>query len=103
TALIHAYRAPRTVRIVDHKQLAVSLHLIERDVGMQFLVAHSKTEKLAKLAADVLPGQLDFALVALRAHGLEPVQLRYFTVQPDGSLHYITADDLKVAEALPAK
>ena len=35
-----------------------------------------------------------FALAALSVHGHEPISLRYFDIQPDGAITYLTSDEL---------
>jgi hypothetical protein len=50
---------------------------------------------------DVLPGVLVMTLVALQAHGYEPVSARYFRVNPDGSLAYLSDADVAAADAHP--
>jgi len=45
-----------------------------------------------------IPGQVAFFLVGLAVHGYEPVSLRYFHVQPDGGLHYLSADEIAAEE-----
>ena len=35
-----------------------------------------------------------FALAGLAVHDMEPVALRYFDIEPDGSLRYLTNDEL---------
>ncbi|MBI5209335.1 MAG: hypothetical protein HY927_05105 [Elusimicrobia bacterium] len=94
---------PRPVDAVDMKALQKSFAILERDIALQFRVAHSRTDNMAVAAADALPSQLLFALVALRVHGCEPASLRYFRVLPDGSLAYLTADDLAAARRDGAK
>src|SRR5258706_7818513 len=40
------------------------------------------------------PGRLASCVWACRPPGVEPVSLRYFRLEPDGSLHYLTADEI---------
>jgi hypothetical protein len=55
---------------------------------------HSKTTNLLEFRHEVLPDQLAFALLALVAFDLEPVRLRFFDVDADGTLHYLTRDTI---------
>jgi hypothetical protein len=66
-----------------------------------FVKAHSRTENLEKEAHTELPGEILFALGALVVHGAEPTSLRYFRIRPDGSLHYVTAEDIAAASHHP--
>jgi hypothetical protein len=50
-----------------------------------------------------IPGQVAFFLVALAVHGHEPVSLRYFHVQPDGGLHYLSAEEIAAEETAVPK
>lgn len=84
-------------------QLAKSLEVI-RATSRGLLTANdSKTENLQKGQRGEIPGQLAFFLTALAIHGYEPVSLRYFTIQPDGSLHYLTHAEIAAAEKQVAK
>jgi hypothetical protein len=89
---------PRRIETVSSKDLASSLALI-RATSMGLLVANdSKTENLMKGQRGELPGQLSFFLIALSVHGFEPVSLKYVKPNTDGSLRYLTADELRVSE-----
>jgi hypothetical protein len=59
-----------------------------------FLKAHSRTENLEKESKTELPGEVLFSLAALAVYGDEPVSLRYFRLTPDGSVAYVTQEDL---------
>jgi hypothetical protein len=79
-------------------QLAKSLEVI-RATSRGLLTANdSKTENLQKGQRGEIPGQLAFFLTALAIHGYEPVSLRYFRIQDDGSLHYLTLEEIAAAE-----
>jgi hypothetical protein len=69
-----------------------------RNVQRLFAVAHSRTDNLSIVSKGELPGELLFVLVALKVHGYEPVSLRYFRLEADGSIHYLTADEIGTAE-----
>ncbi|MHB8872234.1 MAG: hypothetical protein ACYC8T_00975 [Myxococcaceae bacterium] len=85
---------PRRIGKVNKAELAGSLELIRKTVSGLLVANDSKTENLMKGQRGELPGQLSFFLIALAVHGYEPVSLRYFRVEPDGTLHYITARDI---------
>jgi hypothetical protein len=68
---------------------------VYRGAARQLLVNHdSASENMQKLERGAVPGQLSFFLTALAALGYEPVSLRFFTVQPDGTLHYLDAKEI---------
>lgn len=59
------------------------------------LASHdSATVKLQSVQRGPLPGQVSFFLTALSVFGYQPVSLRYFRIEPDGSLHYYTAEEI---------
>lgn len=74
---------------------------IEQDLGVVrhamtrlLRAAFSATTELAASESTALPGQLMVALLGLRVHGFEPVSLRYFTFNADGTLHYVTDQEI---------
>src|SRR5262249_9441779 len=90
---------PRRVLKIDDKDLSSSLDVIEHNIGGLLAANDSRTETLMDTQQGDLPGQLSYFLVALAVHGFEPVSLKYFHIQPDGSLHYYTAADIGNREA----
>ncbi|HLK39697.1 MAG TPA: hypothetical protein VKU41_23235, partial [Polyangiaceae bacterium] len=72
------------------RELAVHRAHLER----LFEKAHSRTENLEKESKTELPGEILFALGALVVHGDEPVSLRYFRLRPDGTVSYVTTEDI---------
>jgi hypothetical protein len=79
-------------------KLSGELSVLRGNLGKLFSVAHSRTENLSIEAHGDLPGQLVFTMAALAIHGYEPVSLRYFTFNDDGTLHYLSADDIAAKE-----
>ncbi len=68
-------------------------------LGKYFAKAHSRTDNLDIGTKSILPGEIVFDLVALALHGYEPIALRYFTFEPDGSLKYVEQADVDAADA----
>jgi hypothetical protein len=93
---------PRRLRGLDTPRLARSLAEVRRRTRGLFAHAESTSENLMQLQRGDLPGQLCFFLLALAAHGFEPVSLRYFQIEPDGSLSYLDREGLARLEADPA-
>ena len=60
----------------------------------------STSENMRKLEVGGIPGQLSFHITGMTAHGYEPVSLKFFTFNDDGTLHYLTQTEI---EALPHK
>jgi hypothetical protein len=86
---------PRRIMKINSKDLDASLEVVDHNIGGLLAANDSKTETLMDTQQGDLPGQLSYFLVALAVHGFEPVSLRYFHINPDGSLHYYTAQDIK--------
>jgi hypothetical protein len=66
-----------------------------------FEKAHSRTDNLDKESKTDLPGEVIFDLAALVVHGFEPLSLRYFRINPDGTLAYVTAAQIDAAAHKP--
>jgi hypothetical protein len=94
---------PRRIRDMDAARLAHSLGQLRRRMKGLFAYAESTSENLMQMQKGDIPGQLAFTLVALAAHGYEPVGLRYFRVEVDGSLHYYSAEEIEKEAALRAR
>ncbi len=89
--------APGDIRAIDtitKDKLAVDLDTVTTDIRRLYHAAHSTTKSLQQASHSVLPGTIMMALAGLAVHDMEPVQLRYFDIEPDGSIKYLTADEL---------
>jgi hypothetical protein len=89
---------PRRIRKMDNARLEQSLGLIDHGIGGLLAANDSTSETLMSTQQGDLPGQLSYFLVALAVHGYAPVSLRYFRIQPDGSLHYYSAEEIRALE-----
>jgi hypothetical protein len=94
---------PRRLKDLDKVRLAQNLAQVRRRIDGLFTYAESTSENLMQLEKSDVPGQLAFFVVALVAHGYEPVSLRYFRLEPDGGIHYLTAEDIAAEEKTKAK
>jgi hypothetical protein len=94
---------PRRITAIDNKRLDQSLELVDRSIGGLLAANDSTSETLMDTQQGDLPGQLSYFLVALAVHGFEPVSLRYFQVQADGSLHYYSAAEVHSMETRLAR
>jgi hypothetical protein len=70
----------------------------EHDVIRLLTAAFSATTELNDANNTLLPGGLFYALTALAIHGYEPIALRYFRIESDGSLHYLEQSDIDAAD-----
>jgi len=94
TISLEAAGDARVIETITKSQLADDIATIGGDVRRLYRSAHSTTKSLQAASHSELPGTLMFALAALAVHGMEPVSLRYFDIQPDGTLKYLTSGDL---------
>jgi hypothetical protein len=90
----------RMIDTIPRVQLATDLDAVTVDLRRLYHAAHSTTKSLQQASHSLLPGTIMMALAGLAVHGMEPVSLRYFDIQPDGTLRYLTAEELdrRVAE-----
>jgi hypothetical protein len=96
---------PRDLAVLKGKDLERALGInnnksgsVEYELKFLYRVNFSNTINMIEaMRSGALPTELIFALSALKIHGYEVVQLRYFRIEPDGSLHYL--DDDEVAKA----
>ncbi|MGB8930297.1 MAG: hypothetical protein WCC48_03495 [Anaeromyxobacteraceae bacterium] len=102
-SLEHAGDPRRLPDLANAKRLAESLDLIRATASGLLNANDSKTENLMKGQRGDIPGQLAFFMLGLAAHGYEPVQLRYFWINADGTLHYVTQADIATVEKENAK
>ncbi len=79
---------------LDKNALRRELKLNINKVKRLFGAAHSTTKSLQTASHSRLPGSIIFALVAFSIHGFEPVSARYFEIERDGSLRYLTKKQL---------
>jgi hypothetical protein len=87
---------PRKLKTVkDAKTLKDALHNFEETEMSTLLSNDSKSVNMSKLQVGLLPGQLSMHLMGLMTHGFEPVSVRYFRIEPDGALHYFTAEEVE--------
>src|SRR5262245_45268600 len=94
---------PRDLTTLRAGDLDRALKKVEYELKFLYRVNFSNTiNMIDAMREGVLPTQLIFGLSALQIHGYEVVALRYFKIEPDGSIHYL--DDKDVASApSPAK
>lgn len=84
----------RVIDTITKAQLAIDLDKITLDLRRLYHAAHSTTQSLQEASHSQLPGTVMMALAGLAVHDMEPVALRYFDIEADGSLRYLTNDEL---------
>jgi len=94
----------RAIETVDRKRLTADLAHVAAGIRRLYNAGHSTTLVLQQASHSKLPGTILFALAGLALHDMEPTQLRYFDIEADGSLTYLTAKELdERADQLAAK
>jgi hypothetical protein len=86
---------------LSDSELRAALGTVEKELGSFYRANFSVTmNMISAMRGGQLPTQLIFSLSALELHGYEPTSLRYFKLAPDGSLTYLTDDDVTAAEKI---
>jgi hypothetical protein len=94
---------PRRVATLSASALQKDLARLRRSMLQLLTLSDSASEDLMQVHRGGIPGQLAFFLVGLAIHGFEPVSLRYFRIEPDGSLHYLDDADIAALEPVHAR
>lgn len=84
----------RAIDTIDARRLAADLKAISTDIRRLYGEAYSTTQSLMAASHSELPGTIMFALAGLAVHDMEPVRLRYFGIEPDGSIRYLSEREL---------
>lgn len=78
--------------------LAKALRTIEYELRFLYRVNFSNTlNMIDAMRGGLLPTQLIFGLSALKVHGYEVVALRYFKLDAEGNIKYLTDEDIAKA------
>lgn len=89
---------PRRVMKAGPSQLAQALNAYRSNVGYMLLTNDNSNDNIRNLDRGIIPNQLAFSLTALAVLGFEPVSLRFFRIEDDGSLHYYTLEEIAALE-----
>lgn len=88
--------------LTDPKVLEASLSALANASASTLMSNDSLSKNLSATQQGELPGQLSMHLMGLALAGQEPVAVRFFRVEPDGSLHYFSSDEVKELEGTTA-
>ncbi len=88
----------RKIDTITPKKLQEELALNRLHLGKLFEKVHSRTANLDLESRSDLPGEIVFSIVALVLYGYEPVSLRYFKLNPDGTVRYLEIGDIEGME-----
>jgi hypothetical protein len=90
---------PRRIDTLSKRQLGDSLQALRGEIGGMLQVGSNTSENLSNSQQNDLPAQVSSFLMGLAAGGYEPVDMRYFRIEPDGALHYLSQADIDAIEA----
>lgn len=94
---------PRRLKTLSDKAaLEQSLKALDETATTTLLSNDSKSVNLSKLQRGELPGQLSMHLMGLALHDQQPVSVRFFRVEDDGSLHYYSLEEIAALEGTKA-
>ena len=88
--------------LTNAKVLKSSLSAIANASASTLMSNDSLSKNLSATQQGELPGQLSMHLMGLALAGHEPVSVKFFRVEPDGTLHYFSADEVKELEGTTA-
>jgi hypothetical protein len=94
---------PTRFAALTPKQLKKYLAAFRAGVRGLLINSDSESEKLKLLEKGPIPGQLAFHIVGAAIMGYEPVALKYFRVEDDGSIHYFTRAEVDSLGTTKAK
>ncbi len=85
---------PRRLRSATPEQLRQALSSFRPILIHLLRVWDNQNEGVRQLEKGIVPNQLAFSLAAAHVYGYEPESLKYFIIEPDGALHYLTQDEI---------
>jgi hypothetical protein len=89
---------PRRLLKANRQQLRQALEEYRLNVGFMLMTNDSSNSSIRSLERGLIPNQLAFSLTALSILGREPVSLKFFRVENDGSIHYLTFEEIAELE-----
>ncbi|HEY4243058.1 MAG TPA: hypothetical protein VGM88_24760 [Kofleriaceae bacterium] len=85
----------RVIDTISKAKFADDVDSITMDLRKLYRSAYSSTKALQAASHSQLPGTIMMALAGLAVHDMEPVELRYFDLTPDGAIVYLTDAQLQ--------
>lgn len=89
---------PRRMEKATPAQLRRALEMFRSNAGYMLLTNDNSNESVRNMDRGAVPNQLSFSLAALAVLGYEPVSLRYFRIENDGNIHYLTLEEISSLE-----
>ena len=94
TISLEAAGDARTIDTISKAKLTSELDESALEIRLLYKSAYSATKALQAASHSVVPGTVLFALAGLTVHDMEPLSLRYFDIEEDGALRYLTNEEL---------
>jgi hypothetical protein len=89
---------PRRLLKANRLQLRQALEQYRSHVGFMLSTNDSSNSSIRSLERGLIPNQLAFSLTALSVLGYEPVSLKFFGINEDGTLHYLSLEEIAALE-----
>jgi hypothetical protein len=102
-SLEHSGDPTKLAKLTRKWQLAPALSEFRAAIAGLLSLNDSTSENMRKLEKGGIPGQLSFHLTGMAANGFEPVSLKFFRFEPDGTLHYYTQPEITALAKHKAK
>jgi len=94
---------PRRLHGMSSDDLAANLALYNLVAGELIRNRDSSSKNMRLMERGPIPGQLGLFMLALAIMDYEPVSLRFFRIEPDGSLHYYTGQEIEALDHTQAE
>jgi hypothetical protein len=101
-SLEHAGDPTRLAKL-DGKKLKAELGAYRNAIEGLLGLNDSTTDNMQKMERGGIPGQLSFHLTGMAAMGFEPVSLKFFTLEDDGRIHYLSGAEIDALAPTIAK
>jgi hypothetical protein len=92
-SLEHAGDPTRLAKL-DKRALRTALSDYRNAIEGLLALHDSTSENMRKLEVGGIPGQLSFHITGITAMGFEPVSLKFFKLEDDGTIHYYTQSEI---------
>jgi hypothetical protein len=94
---------PRRLSRASSKELRDALKEFRTMLVYLLKMHDNQTANLPPFERGIIPGQLAFSLAAAAVYEYEPVSLKYFRIEPDGTLAYLAQEDIAALEQVKSK
>jgi hypothetical protein len=94
---------PRRLSKASRSDIIKALGEYRSSIGYILNTNDSSNNNVKNLETGIMPNQLAFSMAALTVFGYEPLSLKYFRVNPDGTLHYYSLKEISGLENVKAQ